>query len=143
MAAIVAAWSSSAVATKVLDLDAVRLQQGEIRKDAVAGTGRYASLPSATRAELISRQDGLLRMLEGKRTTDDLNEVERTEVFNALEWIEAALNEKPEERIVCRRERTIGSNRLTKVCRTVAEEQRQKDEAQRRMRDGGGALGDR
>lgn len=38
---------------------------------------------------------------------------------------------RPEERVVCRRERVVGSNRSQRVCTTVTERQLREDAAQR------------
>lgn len=40
-----------------------------------------------------------------------------------------AVAEKPEERVICRREKTIGSNRSTRVCRTEAQIREQREAA--------------
>lgn len=126
----------AAFANKVLDLNAVRKQQTEIREGLVARSGRYASLPAETRTTILSKQATVLRLLEDKETADELSEYQRLEVFNALEWIEAAINQAEGERMICRREKTIGSTRVTRVCRTAADEERMKEEARRRMLEG-------
>lgn len=105
-----------------LDLEKVTMQQRQIRSDILASKGNYRGLSSASQSELLVRQDKLLRMLEGKQTADDLSEDERLTAFNDLEWIEATLNKgEAGDRLICRRERTIGSNRVTRVCRTAAQ----------------------
>jgi hypothetical protein len=128
--------SPAAFANKVLDLGAVRTQQAEIREGLIARTGRYASLPADTRTTILSKQATLLKLLEDKQTADELSEPQRLEVFNTLEWIEAAINRQEDERLICRREKTIGSTRVTRVCRTAADEARMKEEARRRMLEG-------
>jgi hypothetical protein len=142
-ALLLAAISSTALATKSLDLEAIRSQQHEIRDSATARSGRFEDMPLATRTRLLEKQAALLTLLEGKQSADELSEPQRVEVFNTLEWIEATINQQPDERMICRRERTIGSNRLTRVCRTAAEEERMKEEARRRLQEGGSVLGDR
>ncbi|HEY1139367.1 MAG TPA: hypothetical protein VGE88_04065 [Lysobacter sp.] len=126
----------SAFASKVLDLGAVRTQQTEIHEGLLARNGRYASLSSQTRTSILSKQATLFKLLEGKQTADELDEHQRLEVFNTLEWIEATINGEQSERMVCRREKTIGSMRITRVCRTAADDERMKEEARRRMLEG-------
>jgi hypothetical protein len=136
MALSIVLWSPSAfasVAGGVLDLDAVRAQQAGIHADATARRGVYKDMPASKRADLLVRQAGLLRLLEGKKTADDLSEVQRVDVFNRLEWIEAAINGTDDERMICHREKTIGSSRVVRVCRTVQEERRMKETARDRM----------
>lgn len=125
--------ASAISATGGQDLDAIRAQQKEIRTAALAGTGIYARLTAPERNGLIAKQDRLLALIDGKKAADDLNEADRIEAFNALEWIEAKINHEDGDHMVCRRERKIGSNRITQVCRTAAEDERLREEARERM----------
>lgn len=106
---------------KPLVIEDIVSQQEQIRADVVAAKGRYADMPSHKRDALLSKQASLLRMLEGKQSAEELTEDQRMQAFNTLEWIEAAINNEDDQRMVCIRERTIGSNRLTRVCRTESQ----------------------
>lgn len=119
-----------------LAISAITEQQAEIRAGVEAGTGRYKDMPPAKRGELLAKQQTLLAMLNGKRSTEDLTEVQRNDAFNALEWIEATINNAEDDRMVCSFERTIGSNRKTRVCKTVAQIRREHEEARRRVDNG-------
>ena len=114
-----------------LQVGAVVAQQMQIRDDVMAQKGRYKDMSSDTRVELLSKQAALLTMLEGKRSAADLTAEQKMQAFNTLEWIEAAINNADDERLVCRREKPLGSTRTTRVCRTVAQER----EAQERARE--------
>jgi hypothetical protein len=127
--------TSAISATGGQDLDAIRAQQKEIRTAALTGTGIYARLTASERDGLLAKQDRLLALIDGKKAADDLNEADRIEAFNALEWIEAAINPKDDEGMVCHRERKVGSNRITQVCRTAADDKRLREEARQRMDD--------
>lgn len=117
-----------------LDLDQVVTQQRQIRSDVLSSNGKYRGLSSASQSELLARQDKLLRMLEGKQTADDLTEDERIVAFNDLEWIEATLNKSEAgDRLICRRERTLGSNRMTRVCRTAAQLEFEREQAREEL----------
>jgi hypothetical protein len=126
---------------KSFDLDKVVEQQQQIREDLLAAGGKYRGMSSAQQAELMRRQDRLFRMFEGKETDADLSVQERMDAFNDLEWIEAALNKGEEgDRLVCTRERTVGSNRVTRVCRTQEqidfEREQGRDDLLRSQRNG-------
>ncbi len=121
---------------QALDLGKVVSQQKQIRSDVLASKD-YRGLNESQRTELLSRQDSLLRMLEGKETAADLTEDQRVSAFNDLEWIEATLNKAESERMICRRERTIGSNRVTRICRTAAQMQRDREAAKEHMTNSG------
>lgn len=104
---------------KPLELDKIVSQQQQIRSAVLSSNGKYRGLAPAKQTELLQRQDALLRMIEGKQTSDDLTQKERISAFNDLEWIEATLNNVEGERMICRREKRVGSNRITEVCRTA------------------------
>lgn len=114
-----------------LQLDSIRTQQANIREGVLARNGRYRNLSEETRSELIRKQDFILRTIEGKESPDQLSEAQRLEVFNALEWMEAAINKTNEERLICRREKTTGSNMPTRVCKTEAQMREEQEEARR------------
>jgi hypothetical protein len=124
------AYSSFAAASgDTLKFDDIRSQQAEIRAGVMAKSGRYRDLPATTREELLSRQTRMLAVIDGKHVPNDLTHIERTEVFNDLEWIEAAINRTDDEKLVCEYTRTIGSNRKQRVCRTAAEAREQRERA--------------
>lgn len=118
---------------KSVDLDQVRAEQQQIRAGIAAATGPYAGMPASRRAELVRKQDALLRLIEGKSDARELTAAERTEAFNAVEWIQAAITENDDDRMVCTRERTVGSNRIQSVCRTQAQARQAREAARERM----------
>jgi hypothetical protein len=134
--------TAQAADRKPLAIAAITAQQAEIRDGVIAGTGRYKNIPSSKRVDLLSKQASLLQMLAGKTSTDDLTETQRIEAFNTLEWIEAAINGTDEDRMICHREKVLGSTRMTRVCRTAAEELRYREQARDRM-DKGDPFGQR
>jgi hypothetical protein len=121
---------ATAAAGEVPKVETIVSQQQEIRAEVKARSGRYKEMPATTRDELLARQDELLRVLDGKQSLDELPENQRLKVFNTLEWIEATVNNLEAERMVCTREKTIGSNRIERVCRTVAQMKKEREQAQ-------------
>lgn len=132
----VAAFAPARAATPLQVADIVSQQQ-QIREEVEAGQGAYQDMPAATRKELLARQDTLFKLLDGKTTTDDLNLSERTDAFNALEWINATVTGNEDERLVCRREKPVGSNMAVRVCKTVAQMRKDREAA----REGRQAVG--
>ena len=108
-------------------------QQKQIRADDQAQRGRYRELPTGERVELLTKQLELLSMIEDKATSEDLNAHEQVEVFNRLEWIEAKINGTEDERTICHRERILGSQRVTRVCHTVAEQRAERERARQKL----------
>lgn len=138
---ILALLSTAAMATdaggrKPLAIAAITAQQEQIRSDVQAGTGRYKDMPAETRNELLSRQTALFAMLRGKRSADDLTSTQRMEAFNTLEWIEAAINDAEDDRMVCYREKTLGSNRMQRVCKTAAQLREEREYARMNLNRG-------
>ena len=114
-------------------IDDIRNQQAEIRDSVESRKAPYDGLSDAQRSELLSKQSRMLNMLDGKRSTDDLNEQQKTEVFNTLEWIKSVANNSGDERMVCERRTVLGSNRKERVCNTAAQWSEEREASQRAM----------
>ena len=112
-----------------IELEQIRTQQKQIREEVLAGKGRYADMSSRKRDELLAKQDGLLQFIEGKSTESELTEKQKMEAFNSLEWIEAAINNADDERVICKSEKPTGSNRAQKVCKTVAQIRQEREDS--------------
>lgn len=125
-----------------LDLNKVVSQQKQIRSELMA-SNNYRELSEAQRTEILSRQDFLFRMFEGKQTADDLTADERASAVSQLEWIDGALSDGQQERKICRQEKKLGSNRPTRVCRTAAQIEREREMAQQQMGNIGSGSTDR
>lgn len=136
-----AAPAFASVDSRVLMLDDIRTQQYEIRDGVEARTGRYKDLSASQRSELLNKQARMLQTIDGKRSTEELNDQQKTEVFNTLEWIEAVVNNQDDERMICERRPVLGSTRKERICKTAAQWREQR-EAARNMMDSRGACMD-
>lgn len=112
-------------------------QQHEIRADAEAGEGRYKDMDAVTMKQLRDHQEVVLGLLEGHERSTDLPREDQMTVFNSLEAISAILNQAEEDRMICRRERTVGSRFATEVCKTVGERRAETRDARDRMTERG------
>ena len=117
------------------DLEAIRLQQTQLREAAIAGEDLFANMSKAERNELVARQDQLLRLLEGKQSIDELDGNEKVAAFNTLEWISATLNDAEDERLVCENVTPTGSHRRVRQCQTVAERRALRDGSKQHFQD--------
>jgi len=122
---------------EALEVGKIFNQQQQIRSGVQAGTGRYKDMPQSTRNQLLTKQDDLFSMLDGKRTTDELSEQQKIQAFNTLEWIEATVNQAEDEQMVCERRPILGSNRKERVCRTMAQMKREREQARIQMESSG------
>ena len=123
----------ASVDRSVLLIDDIRTQQAEIRDDVEARKAPYDDLSASDRNELLQKQSRMLNMLDGKHSTDELNEQQKTEVFNTLEWIKSVANNSGDERMVCERRAVLGSNRKERVCKTAAQWSEEREAARRAM----------
>jgi hypothetical protein len=115
------------------EFEAIRTQQAEIRAGVAARTGRYQDMPESTRDQLLTKQAQVLNTIDQKSSGAELTEEQRLEVFNALEWIEAAINKDDDDRMVCERRKTLGSNRKERVCKTVAQMREERERAREEL----------
>jgi len=110
---------------------AILTQQQQIRTEASARKGRYKDMEEAKRSELFAKQDIVFRLLEGKQSSNELGERERVELFNALEAIEASINNARDEQMICEYVKQIGSNRPQRVCKTYAQREKEREESRK------------
>lgn len=120
---VLALWAPGVIASDVPaphgDASAIRTQQAGIRRDVLAGSPRYVHLDAASQARLLSLQDGVDALLKDVDNTGDLSERRQIELFNALESISAVVNNDPDGRIECWRERPVGTSQAQTRCSTA------------------------
>lgn len=109
-------------------------QQTQLRADVLAKKGAFKDLTQIERDELTKKQDRILQLLEGRDDVSQLRAEERVELFNHLEWVSAVVRNAEEDRKVCERSRTVGSNRFQVVCMTAKEYREHKERARQSMR---------
>lgn len=122
--------------TGPLRIGTVLTEQTQLRVELEAGSGRAAKLSAAKRADLLARQQELLDILTGKKAATELTESQRLFAQDTLAWIDAAVEDDNDERVVCRREKTLGSNMVTRKCRTVAQMRLDQERAREAMLSG-------
>lgn len=116
------------------DLAAIRAQQIELRAEAMAAKGIFKDMDSTKRSRLISRQDQLLALIEGKASVAEFDDRGQVRAFNLLEEINALINDAEGNQVVCENVRKTGSHRKTKVCTTLAERRRLQQETEDHLR---------
>ena len=114
-----------------LDAGAIRDQQRDIRIAVDAGRGAYKDMPDSKKRELFGRQDHVLQLIGDHARTTELNERQQIDLFNNLEAIQAIVNSAEDERMICQRERPVGSNRIRTICKTVAQRRADRDAVER------------
>ena len=104
-------------------------QQTQLRAQVVAGKGAFKDMATAERRALVERQDRVLAMLGSVETLEQMRPDQRTEVFNDLEWIKAAITQAEDDRMVCEYTRIAGSNRMKSVCMTARQQREHREQA--------------
>lgn len=125
----------ASAADPVLSSGDILAQQRQIRADMEARTGRYVDMPRSTRKRILVDQQRLAALLEGKADTTQLDPSALDEVVSLLASIDAAVNRTGDERLICTREARIGSNYMTRVCRTPSQLREQQATGQKLLRD--------
>lgn len=113
---------------KVIVADQQRLQQ-----EIAEGSRRVSGLSARDKREIADQQARVFALLNGKASLDELRNEERIETFNALQSINALVAKAAEERMVCRSERSTGSNLSRTNCRSVRQIREERESARRTM----------
>ncbi|MEO8011734.1 MAG: hypothetical protein ABI650_08840 [Dokdonella sp.] len=113
----------------------IRAQQLEIRERVQGANGAYRAMSPAERAEIVRRQDEVLALIDGKQSLDELNDPDKVAAFNSLEWIKAKITDSEDQRVICERARPVGSNRVERICATVAERRANQEAAETALRN--------
>lgn len=112
-------------------LEEIREQQTILRQEVIDAEGKFKDMKESDRNELVRRQDGLLKLIDGKTSVSELSEQDKTLAFNELEWIKSAITGAEDQRMICERRRPPGSNRIERICMTVAQRRLAQDAAQK------------
>jgi hypothetical protein len=102
--------------------------QEQVRENFRAGSPK----PLSTREwDMLDRAQADVRgILEGKEKIEDLTPDQRAALLNAQERVIAIMTGEEDERIVCRRERTVGTHFQRTTCVTVAERRQERADAE-------------
>ena len=109
--------------------------QKDLRSKLDNPTGEYSHFSEADIAKMKRAQDSVFSMLSSVDSLDQLNLDQKTSLSNSLDVIKATLLSDEGNRLICRRERKIGTNIVAKRCETVAERNARAKEAQEQMRE--------
>lgn len=99
------------------------------------GTEDYAEITADDRRTVLDLLDRMEAEI-GDGGVDALREDRKVQVFNWQEQINTILaGAHADSRVVCRRERAVGTRFATTNCATVAERRKAREEAHGRLRD--------
>jgi hypothetical protein len=115
-------------------------------KDAFAGVvvdlhkemqegGRYADVTERERADVDANLDRMQALFEKSGSVETMGKDEQVALFNAQESVNAILEKRDRDRLICERSATTGSRISTTHCRTYGEIEAQREASQKMMRD--------
>lgn len=112
---------------------AIVADQQRLQRELAEGAQRYSELSSRDRRQIADDQARVFELLAGKESLDELPKDARIEAFNALQSINAILAKAEEKRMVCKSERSTGSNLSRTRCRSVGQMREEREAANRTL----------
>lgn len=121
-----------------LNLKAASFSEQRASIDADFADGEtYAEIGRQQRAEVSAALDRIDSHLGRAESVDALDETTRAKVFNDQELVNTLLTQaRSDSRLICNREKKVGTNRPTTVCLTVAQRRGALENTQDALRDG-------
>ncbi|HEX7803244.1 MAG TPA: hypothetical protein VF471_10880 [Pseudoxanthomonas sp.] len=96
----------------------------------------YSEISTEDRATVNQALDRIAGLFQTYGSVERLSWADRTQMFNDQEQINNILTKAGEDsRLVCRREKKVGSHRVTSQCSTVANRRRAMEDSQNVLRD--------
>ncbi|MGO4222833.1 hypothetical protein AB4Y64_13395 [Lysobacter sp. TAF61] len=126
-------------ADKPFDTVAVMEKQDRIRLNVASGAAGFSELSADKRSELQQRQAALSQTIKG-RSYADLTTEERSKASADIAWIDEVAAQAADERLVCERTKKAGTNRVERVCMTVAQRREAQQRARETLQDGGSRM---
>ena len=109
-----------------------QVQQQKVRADLQGDV--YSEISLADRGRVMEALERMSQVI-GNGAADTLPAEKQVAVFNDQELVNGILTKAREDsRLVCRREKTVGSNMPTTHCLTVAERSRMRRESEQNLR---------
>ncbi len=83
--------------------------------------GRYEYITGRSRQEVNDGLDEMAAMIGARGSVHAMSAQEKVALFNVQEKVNGLLAQNASDRLVCRREKPVGSNISMNICHTVAE----------------------
>lgn len=136
---MLAAAAASANDGNALDIQAKPFseQAKAIRSELTSGD-KYREISPEDRSRLVSLLDSMGSRIEEVGGADRLSPDTAADVLEEQKQVNTILARAADDsRVVCRREKRVGTNRATNICQTVAQRRRLRENTQRWGRDSG------
>jgi len=105
-----------------------------VRREMQAG-GRFQYVTARERDTVSAKFSEMDALFGRSGSVAQMNDDQKTQLFNAQEVINSILTDRDSERLICKDEPIIGSHVRSKTCRTYGEEQARNDVSMKNMLD--------
>lgn len=134
--ATISASSSRAVEKQAVDMSSPFEEQKKSIEADLANGETYSEISRNDRDLVRTALQRISSALASAGSVDALTDGKKAEVFNDQELVNNILTDAGEDsRLVCTREKKVGSHRTTTRCETVAQRRRASEESQKAMRE--------
>jgi len=107
-----------------------------VRKEMQA-EGRYAYVNDREREEVEANLARMQALFDKTASVDAMSKDVQVELFNAQEAVNAVLEKRDRDRLICERSATTGSRIASTQCRTYGEIEEQREASRKLMREKG------
>jgi hypothetical protein len=127
--------SRSDAGSPALDVRAAFAGQQQAIESDLADGKTYAEISEGDRLAVKGALNRISAALGGVESVEHLSEQKKADVFNDQELINSILTQAgADSRLVCTREKKVGSHRTSTQCYTVAERRRMREQSEAEMR---------
>lgn len=97
--------------------------------------GRYAYITEREREDIEKNLDRMRALFEKSGSVDTMGKDDQVALFNAQESVNATLEKRDRDRLICERAATTGSRIATTQCRTYGEIEADREAGKKLMRE--------
>lgn len=109
----------------------IRAAQDTLRNNLEKRIGDYREYTNADRKALLQQQQAIYAALGDKQRLEDMTDDEKAALALALKNMQTLMAQAEDNRMICERTKSVGSNRLQTKCISVGERRRLREEVQR------------
>jgi hypothetical protein len=107
---------------------------GWVQKEMQSG-GRYEHVTDSERSTVEAKLASMSALLDKKGSVAQMNDAEKTQMFNDQEQVNAILAHRDGDRLVCQTVAPVGSHIPIKTCKTARQMEGDQREAQKFIQD--------
>lgn len=128
--------AQAASGTTQVDVTAAFAEQKKNIEADIAGGVTYSEISQKDMGDVRGALHRMSSLLDQEGGIEKLSDAEKAALYNDQELVNNILTQAGEDsRVICRREKKVGSHRTTSQCATVAERRRVSEETTKALRE--------